>query len=181
MDALHVPAAAGIMNFVILIAALSAMNSQLYIATRMLFSLSRAGQAPQALGLLTARGTPFNALIVSTSGIALATLLSIISPGRAFLTMVSISVFGAMFTWMMIFVTHFFVRRAQPASGDAAARFRLWGFPATTLLGAGLMAALLVTTAFTEAFRLTLVVGLPYLGCLTLVYGWRARSIGTRG
>src|SRR6266478_5760913 len=42
MRALRVPGAAGIFNFVILIAALSAMNSQLYITTRMMFSLSRA-------------------------------------------------------------------------------------------------------------------------------------------
>lgn len=43
MGIFHIPGAAGIMNFVVLIAALSAMNSQLYISTRMMFSLSRAG------------------------------------------------------------------------------------------------------------------------------------------
>src|SRR5207253_3993502 len=50
MRALHVPAAAGIFNFVILVAALSAMNSQLYITTRMMFSLSRAHHAPRRFG-----------------------------------------------------------------------------------------------------------------------------------
>jgi L-asparagine transporter-like permease len=175
MQALGVPAAAGVMNLVILIAALSAMNSQLYIATRMLFSLARAGEAPRSLGSLTSRSIPFNALLVSTSGIALATVLSVTSPGRAFLMMVGISVFGAMFTWMMIFVTHFFYRRARLRDGELHARFRMWGFPATTLLGAGLMAALLLTTAFTEAFRLTLVFGLPYLAGLTLVFLLRHR------
>ena len=175
MERLHVPAAGGVMNFVILIAALSAMNSQLYITTRMLFSLSRAGQAPRRLGVLTARGIPFNALLVSTSGVAIAAVLSVVAPGGAFLMMVGISVFGAMFTWMMIFVTHFFFRRARARQGHAATRFRMWGFPATTLLGGGLMAALLVTTAFTDAFRTTLPFGLPYLGCLAIVYGLRYR------
>jgi L-asparagine transporter-like permease len=176
MEALHVPAAGGVMNFVILIAALSAMNSQLYISTRMLFSLSRAGQAPKGLGRLTAKGIPFNALLVSTFGIAVATVLSVISPERAFLMMVGISVFGAMFTWMMIFVTHFFFRRARVSAGGAPARFKMWGFPFTTLLGATLMAALLLTTAFTEAFRTTLVFGLPYLGLLAAVYYLRFRE-----
>jgi L-asparagine transporter-like permease len=176
MDAWRVPAAGGVMNFVILIAALSAMNSQLYIATRMMFSLSRAGQAPKRLGALTSRGIPFNALLISTSGIAVATVLSVISPSRAFLMMVGISVFGAMFTWMMIFVTHYFFRRARMQADSPRARFRMWGFPATTLLGAGLMAALLITTAFTDAFRMTLVFGLPYLGLLALVYYWRFRK-----
>ncbi len=43
MAVTHVPGAAGVVNFVVLVAALSAMNSQLYITTRMMFSLSRAG------------------------------------------------------------------------------------------------------------------------------------------
>jgi L-asparagine transporter-like permease len=176
MEALRLPAAGGVMNFVILVAALSAMNSQLYISTRMMFSLSRAGQASRHLGTLTARGVPLNALLVSTSGIAVATVLSVVSPGRAFLIMVGISVFGAMFTWMMIFVTHYFFRRARSREGGARSRFRMWGFPLTTLLGAGLMAALLLTTAFTDAFRLTLVFGLPYLACLGLIYYLRFRS-----
>ena len=180
MERLHLPAAGGVMNFVILVSALSAMNSQLYITTRMMFSLARAGQAPRRLGKLTARGTPFNALLVSTSGIALATVLSVVSPGRAFLMMVGISVFGAMFTWMMIFVTHYFFRRARLRDGSAPAPFRMWGFPVTTLLGAGLMAALLLTTAFTEAFRMTLVFGLPYLACLVVIYALRYRAASGR-
>jgi L-asparagine transporter-like permease len=178
MQAMRLPAAGGVMNFVILIAALSAMNSQLYISSRMMFSLSRAGQAPRRLGRLTTKGIPLNALLVSSSGIAIATVLSVISPARTFLMMVGISVFGAMFTWLMIFITHYFFRRARDRIASSASRFHMWGFPLTTLLGAGLMAALLITTAFTEAFRMTLVFGLPYLGCLALIYFLRYRGSG---
>jgi L-asparagine transporter-like permease len=178
MQAMRLPAAGGVMNFVILIAALSAMNSQLYISSRMMFSLSRAGQAPRRLGRLTTKGIPLNALLVSSSGIAIATVLSVISPARTFLMMVGISVFGAMFTWLMIFITHYFFRRARDRIASSASRFHMWGFPLTTLLGAGLMAALLITTAFTEAFRMTLVFGLPYLGCLALIYFLHYRGSG---
>jgi L-asparagine transporter-like permease len=55
MNVIHLPYAGGIFNFIVLIAALSAMNSQLYITTRMMFSLSRAGQAPAAFGRISAR------------------------------------------------------------------------------------------------------------------------------
>ncbi len=58
MAGTHAPGAAGVVNFVILIAALSAMNSQLYITARMMFSLSRAGYAPRRFGVLNARGIP---------------------------------------------------------------------------------------------------------------------------
>jgi L-asparagine transporter-like permease len=172
MQVSRLPAAGGVMNFVVLVAALSAMNSQLYITARMMFSLSRAGYAPRSMGRLSRRGVPLNALLVSTFGIALATVISVVSPAGAFLTMLGISAFGAMFTWMMIFVTHLCFRRA---SASAPASFRMWGFPATTMLGAALMAALLVTTAFTEVFRSTLIFGLPFLAVLMLLYYFRYR------
>jgi L-asparagine transporter-like permease len=170
MRALRVPAAAGIFNFVILVAALSAMNSQLYITTRMMFSLSRAHHAPRRFGLVNRRGVPVQALLLSSIGIALATVLSIVAPKSAFILMVSISAFGAMFTWMMIFITHYRFRRVRALTGAAPSRFRMYGFPATTLLGAALMAAVLLTTAFTDAFRMTLVFGLPFLICLSVAY-----------
>jgi len=176
MRALQVPAAAGIFNFVILVAALSAMNSQLYITTRMMFSLSRAGYAPRRFGVLNRRGVPVQALLLSSFGIALATLLSVLAPKSAFVLMIAISSFGAMFTWMMIFVTHYAFRRARERNG-ASLRFRMPGYPATTLLGAALMAAVLLTTAFTDAFRPTLVFGLPFLAALVVCYRlWHRRA-----
>jgi L-asparagine transporter-like permease len=178
MRALRVPGAAGIFNFVILVAALSAMNSQLYITTRMMFSLARAGYAPRRFGLLDRRGVPVQALLLSSLGIALATALSVLAPKSAFILMISISSFGAMFTWMMIFVTHYAFRRARQRSGALPA-FRMPGYPATTLLGAALMAAVLATTAFTPAFRPTLAFGLPFLAALALVYLLRYRRKGS--
>jgi len=170
MRTLGVPAAAGILNFVILIAALSAMNSQLYITTRMMFSLARAGYAPRRFGELSGRGVPLNSLLLSSLGIALATALSVIAPQTSFVLMVAIASFGALFTWLMIFVTHYYFRRARAASGAPPLRFQMIGFPYTTLLGAALMAAVLITTLFTPVFRLTLVFGVPFLAGLVLVY-----------
>jgi L-asparagine transporter-like permease len=170
LRALAVPGAAAIFNLVLLVAALSAMNSQLYITTRMMFSLARAGYAPQRFGRLSTRGVPLQALGLSSLGIALAAVLSVTASGSAYIIMVSVASFGAMFTWMMIFVTHYFFRRAR---GATPALFRMRGFPYTTLLGALLMAAVLTTTAFTAAFRMTLVFGLPYLALLCLVYRYR--------
>jgi len=54
MESVKIPYAAGIINFVLLIAALSAMNSQLYVTTRIMFSLSRAGHAPQKFSTISA-------------------------------------------------------------------------------------------------------------------------------
>jgi L-asparagine transporter-like permease len=170
MEAVHVPGAAGVINFVVLIAALSAMNSQLYITTRMMFSLARAGHAPRRLGELSARGVPVAALLLSCAGIAIATVLSVLYPDASFTIMMAISMFGALFTWAMIFVTHLFFRRHWKRSGRALPSFRMRGFPVLTLLGAALTIGAALTTLFTPEFRMTMIFGVPFLALLSLVY-----------
>ncbi|MFC7418934.1 amino acid permease [Iodobacter arcticus] len=163
MEVLNIPYAAGILNFVVVVAALSAMNSQLYITTRMMFSLARGGDAPKALGKLNSNGIPMNALLLSTVGIALATAIYVLFPEQAFTTMIALSMFGAIFTWLMIFLTHYFFRRYHDRNGGLSLSFKMKFFPASTLLGLFLMTAILLTTAFTETFRMTLVFGIPFI------------------
>lgn len=170
MEIIGLPGAAAVVNFVVLIAALSAMNSQLYITTRMMFSLARGGYAPARFGRVGGSGVPVDALALSCVGIGIAMVLSVVQPERAFVLMMSISIFGALFTWLMIFVTHWFFRRRWVRDGDAPMPFRMWGFPWLTLLGAALMLAILLTTPFTPLFRLTLATGIPFLVVLTVVY-----------
>ena len=161
MQAVDIPYAAGVINFIVLVAALSAMNSQLYITTRMMFSLSRAGHAPAALGRLTRGGTPLNALLLSTSGIAIATVLNVLYPETSFTLMMAISMFGALFTWMMIFVTHYFFRRRWAREGRGAAVVPHAGLSGADAAGALAMLAILLTTYFTSVFKMTLVFGVP--------------------
>lgn len=174
MAATRIPYAAAIVNAVILIAALSAMNSQLYVATRMMFSLARGGSAPRVLGTLTKSGVPVYALLVSTIGIAFATLLNLRFHDRSFLILLSIAIFGPMFTWLMIFVTH--LRFRQRHAGKSLP-FQMWGYPYTSLLGAGLMLAALLTTPFTAAFKPTLAYGVPLLIILTAAYLLRRQAV----
>ncbi len=178
MRTAHIPAAAGIVNFVILVAALSAMNSILYVCTRMMFSLSRAGQAPRRFGVLNKRGVPLQALLLSSSGVAVAAVLGALWPDQAYLVMLSISSVGIMFVWMMIFITHYFFRRARLAAAQPRPPFRMWGYPFTSLFGAGLMAAILITTLFNQPFRMTLIFGIPFLVLLSLVYFLLVRRRG---
>ncbi|EEL47970.1 Amino acid permease [Bacillus cereus Rock3-44] len=170
MELLHITGASGIMNFVVLIAALSAMNSQLYITTRMMFSLSRAGYAPKRFGTLSKKGVPVSALFLSTIGIALATIVTIVSPNQAFMLMMGISMFGAMFTWMMIFVTHLYFRKKWDKAGGRKLPVRMWGYPYLTLLGVILMLAIIITTWFTDMFKTTLLTGIPFLLIISIGY-----------
>lgn len=167
MTASGITGAGGVVNLVVLIAALSAMNSQLYVASRMLFSLGEAGYAPRGLTRLSSAGVPLRALGVASLGIAFAAGAYAWQPEAAFMFMISLATFGGIVTWILIFATHVaYRRRERPAPG----RFRMPGAPWTSMLGGVLMTAVLLTTAFTPEFRMTLVVGLPCMAVLLLTY-----------
>ena len=108
MRLVGIPYADSILNAIVVVAALSAMNSMLYISTRMLFSLSRAGDAPKIFGKIRSNGVPINALMLSAIGIGVASVVYSINPESAFPIMIALSMFGALFTWGSIFVTHIF-------------------------------------------------------------------------
>jgi amino acid transporter, AAT family len=169
-DVMHVPIAAQIVNFVVLTAALSGMNCCLYLATRMVFSLARAGYAPVALGRVTKRGAPVPALMASAIGLAIATVVAILFPNSAYVYMFGIALFGGLFVWLMIFVTHLFFRRKWEATGGRALPVRMPLFPATTVFGGLAVLGIIVSTWWVDGMRATLESGIPWLMGLTILY-----------
>ncbi|MGC6693449.1 amino acid permease, partial [Burkholderia pseudomallei] len=146
MAATQVPLAADVVNVVVLVASRSAMNSQLYVTTRRMFSLSRARLAPAMFGRVGANGVPLAARAVSSSGVAVAAVLVALYPQTAFTLLMAIAMFGALFAWLMIFVTRLRFRARYRGPTPV---FRRWLHPAGSLTGAALVGAVLVTTAFT--------------------------------
>jgi amino acid transporter, AAT family len=165
-----IPAAAHLVNFVVITAAASSMNCNLYLCSRMLFSLSRGGYAPEALGRVSSRGTPVLALLVSAAGLGLATLTAFFFPDSAFIYLFGISLFGGLFVWLAIFITHLFFRARWQAEGRPSPAARMAGYPYTSILGAVAMVAILATTWWVEGMRITLIAGIPWLAILTIAY-----------
>jgi amino acid transporter, AAT family len=161
-----IPAAAGVMNFVVLTAALSSVNTNLYNCTRMLFSLSRGGYAPKLFGRLSKRGTPIAALIASSMGMAVALVLETYFKESAYLQMLGVAFFGGLFAWMMIFVTHLLFRKKY--KGEL--RVRAPGYPWTSLLGLAALVAITISTWWVPGLRITLEAGLPWLAFISVCY-----------
>ncbi|MFJ7745813.1 amino acid permease [Peribacillus sp. NPDC097295] len=170
MEILNIPGASGIMNFIILTAALSAMNSQLYASTRMVFSLSEQKQAPAFFRKVSRKGVPVRALLISTLGIFLAAGIKVVLPDTSYAFMMGISMFGAIFTWFMVFISHLFFRRNWERAGGRQLPVKMYGYPYLTILGAVLLLALTVTTWFTESFKIVLQFGIPWLIFLCVTY-----------
>ncbi|HYM79614.1 MAG TPA: amino acid permease [Candidatus Dormibacteraeota bacterium] len=110
-----IPHASGIMNFVVLTAALSGANATLYVASRMIFSLARTGWAPASLGRLNHEGSPQNAVLHSSFGILFALVLALWAPENAFRYMLGAAFTGMILSWLVSLLAHInFRRRRQP-------------------------------------------------------------------
>src|ERR1700736_279781 len=143
-DSAGIPAAAGVMNFVVLTAVLSSVNCNLYLTSRMLFSLSRGGYAPAALGRLSKRGTPVAALLASSLGMIAALFVEHRYKESAYVYMLGSAFLGGIFVWLMIFVTHLMFRRRTARSGQVVVRFGPRG-PWNSLFGVAALGAVLVS------------------------------------
>jgi len=171
LSMVHIPFAADIMNFVVLTAALSSMNAMFYITSRMIFSLSRGGYAPKVFGKLSRSGVPVNGLIISSAGIFVAALVNqlIQGGGSQWISMMGMSMFGPLFTWTVIMVTHLAFRKKWDASGGRKLPVRMPFYPYSTWLGIILIGIVVVYSCVTT-FQTTLYTGLPWFAFLTIIY-----------
>jgi AAT family amino acid transporter len=172
-ESVGIPAAAGVMNFVVLTAALSSVNCNLYLMARMLFSLSRGGYAPGVLGRLSKRGTPVAALLVSSAGMVAALAMDHWLHARAYVFMLGSAFLGGIFVWQMIFVTHLAFRRRISVASAPSMRRGPRG-PWSSIFGLTALTAVLLSTWWIPDLRITLIAGVPWLVFISLCYFvWR--------
>ncbi|NGP04196.1 amino acid permease [Rhodococcus sp. 14C212] len=131
IDSFGIPAAATIMDVIVLTSVLSCLNSGLYTASRMIFSLSRRGDAPPSLATIGRSGVPRNAVLVSTVVGFLTVGLNYLYPETVFLFLVNSSGAIALFVWLVIAASQLRMRRSLEAQGRELSP-RMWLFPYLT-------------------------------------------------
>ena len=181
--AARIPFAAAIMNFVVLTAALSSVNTNLYLSTRMLFSLGKGGYAPAWIGRVSHNGVPHRALLISTAGIIAAILLAIFAPQNAFLMLYGTAVAGMLFVWLVILSTHLRFRGAISSDRLLSLPMRLRAHPFFTVVGILLLVAISLTTFFVDGLQWSVPAFFVFLGIISLVYlrsRWSTDSIKER-
>ncbi|MFY9528871.1 MAG: amino acid permease [Candidatus Acidiferrales bacterium] len=179
-----IPFAASIMNVVVITAALSSCNTDLYLTTRMLFSLSRGRYVPAALGKLSRNGVPRRALAVSSAGMVAAILLAIYAPGKAFLALYGVAVAGMFFVWIVVLLTHLAFRRALGGERIVRLPMRLCFYPYSTFLGIASLLGITVSTFFVDGLQYTVPAFAPFLLLISIAYWFarrRARDIPALG
>ncbi|MEL4231704.1 UNVERIFIED_CONTAM: amino acid permease, partial [Staphylococcus pseudintermedius] len=111
------PAAASVINFVVLTSAASSANSGVFSTSRMLFGLAQQGNAPKALASVDKRGVPVNTILVSALVTALCVLINYLAPESAFGLLMALVVSALVINWAMISLAHMKFRRAKQEQG----------------------------------------------------------------
>jgi amino acid transporter, AAT family len=124
-----IPAAASIINIVVITAASSSCNSGIFSTGRMLYSLACRGQGPRRFAALSRRNVPAAGIHVSTAVMLIGVFLNYMVPEHVFVWVTSISLIGTIWTWGIIMIAHLGYRRAVRDGRVAAASFRMPGAP----------------------------------------------------
>ena len=130
-DKIGLPAAAGLINFVVLTAVLSSCNSGLFATARVLAALAGQGQAPKAWGEHDKRGIPARGLTVSTAAMLGGVALNYFAPDEAFGYLLEAAILLLMWAWMVSVACHWRFRRRK---GGTPTKFRLPLFPLVNIL-----------------------------------------------
>jgi len=175
LRAIGIPGAAHIMNAVVLTAVLSALNSGLYASSRMLFALTRRGDAPRALAKLGRNGVPVRAILLGTLFGYAAVVMSYVSPTTVFAFLVNSYGTVAVFVYMSIAISQLRLRARLEREDPARLGLRMWGYPYLTYLAIAGMLGILIAMAFIPNQRIPLALGVISLGLLLLGFAARRR------
>ena len=121
-------AAAHVLNFVVLTAALSVYNSGVYCNSRMLYGLAEQGDAPKALMKVNARGVPVLAIALSSAVTLFCVVINYVVPKSALELLMSLVVAALVINWAMISLAHLKFRKAMAAKGLQPS-FKAFWFP----------------------------------------------------
>jgi AAT family amino acid transporter len=172
-----IPAAGGLMNFVVLTAALSSCSSGLYSNGRLLKRLAVDGLAPARLGAVSRRHVPALGVLASGAVMLIGVLVNYLVPKEAFGYITSVATLGGIWCWGVIVVCHLVYRRRVSRGEAAPSPFRLPSATVGCWAVLGFLAVVTVLLAFDASNRVALYT-LPVWAVLLvggyLIYGRRS-------
>ncbi|MFF9896382.1 amino acid permease [Streptomyces longispororuber] len=178
LERLGVPAAATVMNAVVLVAVLSCLNSALYTSSRMLFALTRGGDAPRGFTRLGRGGVPRRAILAGTSVGYASVVAAWISPDVVFQFLIDSYGAVALFVYLAIALAHLRMRRALEREAPERLTLRMWGFPWLSRLTVAAMTAVIGAMAFLPDSRAQFWLSLLTVAVVLGAYEVRRRRTG---
>lgn len=173
---LGVAAAAAVLNFVVITASLSAINSDIFGVGRMLHGMAEQGDAPKAFAAVSRHGTPWLTVVVMMVALLIAVLLNYLMPEKVFLVIASLATFATVWVWIMILLAQIGFRRKLGADAARNLKFPLPGGPIMSGLGILFLVFIIALIGYFPDTRLSLYAGAVWVVILLVGYRWVSRK-----
>ncbi|WP_456292094.1 amino acid permease [Pseudomonas sp. AK106] len=169
-DHLGISSAATVLNIVVITAAVSAINSDIFGAGRMMYGLAIQGQAPKGFAQLSAQGVPWMTVLVMGIALLCGVVLNYLIPENVFLLIASIATFATVWVWLMILVTQIAMRRSMSAEEVAQLKFPVPFWPVAPIVATLFMVFVFGVLGYFPDSQAALAVGAVWIGLLVVAY-----------
>lgn len=170
-----IAAAAAILNFVVVTASLSAINSDVFGVGRMLHGMAEQGHAPKAFSNVSRKGVPWVTVMAMMVAMLLAVYLNYLMPEKVFLVIASLATFATVWVWIMILFSQIGFRRTLSAEQKKALAFALPGGPFTATVGILFLVFIIGLIGYFPDTRVSLYVGIAWILLLLVSWQWVKR------
>ena len=175
-EGLGLPAAANVLNIIVISATISAINSDIFGAGRMMFGMAQEGMAPKSFLRLARNGVPWMTVVVLAASLLAAVVLNYLIPEQVFVLIASLAAFATLWVWLMILLSHFAMRRSLTAEERREIRFPVPFWPLAPVLTLLFMLLVIGVLGAVAETRMALMAGLVWLALLTAIWFWRVRK-----
>lgn len=167
---LGIGSAATILNIVVISAAVSAINSDIFGAGRMMYGLAQQGQAPKGFAQLSRHGVPWMTVVVMGAALLGGVVLNYLIPENVFLVIASIATFATVWVWLMILVTQVAMRRSMTKAQIAELKFPVPFWPYAPAAAIVFMLFIFGVLGYFPDTQAALLVGAAWIVLLVLAY-----------
>lgn len=180
-SSLGIDSAATVLNIVVISAVVSAINSDIFSAGRMMYGMAAIGQAPAVFARTSRFGVPWMTVLVMSVALLLGVLLNYWVPGRLFLVFASLVTFSVVWVWLMILLSQIAMRRGLTTREVHELQFPVpLGIAGQACAVVFMLFIFAVLGAFADT-RLALYVGVGWLALLSLAYWIWIRPAAVHG
>lgn len=173
-DHVGIPAAAHIINFVVITAAVSAFNSGLYGTGRMLYNLSLQKNGPTYFKTLSKNGSPRRGILFSSMILLIAVVLNYIIPEKVFIYISAVATVAVITSWMIILLAQLNFRKSKTKEEVAELKFKIPLYPISTYIAIAFLMMVVVLMAFMPDMRVALYVAPVWF--FILFVGYKVKS-----
>jgi len=167
---LGIGSAATLLNIVVISAAVSAINSDIFGAGRMMYGLAQQGQAPKGFARLSRQGVPWMTVVVMGAALLGGVLLNYLIPENVFLLIASIATFATVWVWLMILFTQIAMRRSMTKEQVAELKFPVPFWPCAPAAAIVFMLFVFGVLGYFPDTQAALLVGAVWIVLLVVAY-----------